>query len=731
MLALDSLETLYAGQDRGRLQVLEAARRREGELPPVFEYDGRSQGGRVIPVLCNPAIIEWDGEPAIQQTITDLTGTRTSRCALQAGLQELDRKVRLRNEELSHLRDRMLADTAARVRQETAFGGHEGDWSLVVGSAEDFTARKEAQEKQLAYANLLDNIRLLQSDYIAEVPASSVFEQLLSRLLSLTDSNYGFIGEVVYSDDGTPYLKPQALTNMTSVSDGDMSGRLGANNQDALFARAMSTGEPVFSNPNPRPLDESTAQSPWFSCFLAVPLFRGDELVGVAGLANRPGGYDQSLLEFLDPLLATAAHIIDGYRNANRRQRAEAEKIQLAAQLRQSQKMEAVGHLTGGIAHDFNNILASVLGFAGLAHDRSARTSDEKLTRYMREVLRAGERERDLVGQMLTFSRSGSGDPRPLDLSHDLEATVRMLRATFPTTVGLQLQIADSDIPNVICDPVHLYQAVMNVCINARDAIQEKGSIVVSLTRTDVGEKHCDACREQFSGDFVEITVSDTGAGISEQVRQRVFDPFYTTKDVGKGTGMGLSVVHGIIHQYHGHIVLESNPGAGTLVRMFMPATAEASYNIEQIRPDLTKTDIPVERGYILIVDDEPSVASFLGELLGLRGYSVQTLTSGREAWTLLSKHPSSIDLLITDQTMPDMTGKELVENVRSLNQTLPVIICTGYSEQINQQIVDAWGYSNYLEKPIQIDQLLRSIKQLMPRSDKDGLGIIKPSADI
>ena len=152
-----------------------------------------------------------------------------------------------------------------------------------------------------------------------------------------------------------------------------------------------------------------------------------------------------------------------------------------------------------------------------------------------------------------------------------------MLRATFPTTVGMRLHVADGKIPSVICDPVHLYhQAVMNLCINARDSIEEKGSIVISLAHTDVGPKHCDACRKSFSGEFVEVAVADTGVGVSEQVRQRMFDPFFTTKGVGKGTGMGLSVVHGIVHQYDGHIVLESSSGAGTAVRLFLPAAGKA-----------------------------------------------------------------------------------------------------------------------------------------------------------
>ena len=606
--------------------------------------------------------------------------------------------------------------------------GHENDWSLVIGSAQDFTDRNLAREKEQAYANLLENIRRLQSDYIAEVPEPSVFDGLVSRLLALTDSEFGFIGKVLINHDATPYLEIQAVSKTTRFGgggiDADIARRLELHNQDTLFAHAIATGKPVISNQPAEDwgADTMLSESLRFRSFLAVPLYRGDELVGLAGFADRPTGYDQSLVDFLDPLLTTAAHIIDAYRSSAQRQRAEKGKTLLAAQLRQSQKMEAVGHLTGGIAHDFNNILASVLGYAGLAHDRSRRNGDEKVSRYLQEVVRAGERARDLVGQMLTFSRSGSGDPRPLNLTLDLEEEIRMLRATFPSTVGLQLLVADTDIPNVICDPVHLYQAVMNVCINARDAIQEKGSIIVSLTRTDVGPKHCDACRQQFSGDFVEITVSDTGVGISDQVRQRVFDPFFTTKDVGKGSGMGLSVVHGIIHQYQGHIVLESSPGAGTLVRMFVPPAPETAYEAQSVKPGKTSLDSAVERGRILVVDDEPSVAAFLGELLELRGYSVQTLTSSREAWSWLSKHADTIDLLVTDQTMPDLTGKELIEKARVLNRDLPVVICTGYSEQVDRHLVESWTNSAYLEKPIQIDRLLRSIKDLISSTAKEGL---------
>ena len=800
VLALESLESLHAGQARPQLLALEKARRDGDEPPTSFEYDGRARDGRVIPLLCSASLVDWHGTPAIQQTVTDLSEIRTSRGALETSLQELNHQVRSRTEELGNLRDLMFADTSIRERFETAFGyseqrlraavdhvpaditlknldgqyilvnkeferkmgvteyeilgktsadvfakkhyelydrtesevvktgrlvvveealddgsihdlikfpifdpggkltgvggigievtesrnaedrvkqsetryrtlfdqtpiglweenwsgakelidqltsdqrdnlldycqnhpaflaeaasririinvnqtilelysstnreqlildinqelrgnpspgfakrlaafargarrassegweprfaggtyfvritmalpyGHEGDWSLVIGSAQDFTERNVARDKEQAYANLLENIRRLQSDYIAEVPEPSVFEGLLNRLLALTDSEFGFIGNVLMNDDSTPYVEIQAVYESVSPRDGSVdtgiARRLELHNQDTLFGLAISTGKPVISNHPTDGLVPSTLLSPnlQLTSFLCIPLFRGEELVGLAGFANRPDGYHQSLVEYLDPLLTTTAHIIDAYRNSARRQRAEKEKNQLAAQLRQSQKMEAVGHLTGGIAHDFNNILASVLGYAGLAHDRSRRGGDEKLSRYLQEVVRAGERARDLVGQMLTFSRSGSGNPRPLNLTHDLEEAIRMLRATFPTTVGLQLHVADGDIPNVIFDPVHLYQAVMNLCINARDAIQEKGSIMVSLARTVVGPKHCDACRQQFSGDFVEITVSDTGVGISDQLRQRVFDPFFTTKDVGKAAVWG------------------------------------------------------------------------------------------------------------------------------------------------------------------------------------------------
>lgn len=251
------------------------------------------------------------------------------------------------------------------------------------------------------------------------------------------------------------------------------------------------------------------------------------------------------------------------------------DREQLYEQLQQSQKMEAIGHLTGGIAHDFNNMLASIMGFTQLAIDLSESIHNEKLDDYLQEINRAGERARDLVAQMLSYSRRTPGKKFvPLELPVLIKEVVMMIRPMLPSSIEINYDF-DEDVPMVKVDPVRLHQVLMNLCINARDAIGGHGRIDLLLASANVKNKLCSSCHELISGDFVGIKVSDNGSGIVQDNIRNIFDPFFTTKEVGKGTGMGLSVVHGIMHDHHGHIVVDSVPGQGTEINLLFPSNEE------------------------------------------------------------------------------------------------------------------------------------------------------------
>lgn len=280
-------------------------------------------------------------------------------------------------------------------------------------------------------------------------------------------------------------------------------------------------------------------------------------------------------------------------RDISERVKLEKAHESMANQLRQAQKMDALGQLTGGVAHDFNNILASMLGFTELAMDIVAEeeTLDkqevkERFADYLKEVHTAGKRAQDLVEQMLTFSRSGSnGVLAPLELDTLINETIRMLRPVLPASIIISAHIGKS-IPLVMANPVQIHQLIMNVCINARDAMTGKGRIEVALAETNISGEVCTACQKPLLGNYLELSVRDTGPGIDSRILDRLFEPFFTTKKIGEGTGMGLAMAHGIVHHHNGHIVVESTPGQGTIFRMFFPVMAE-TIKLDSSQPDI------------------------------------------------------------------------------------------------------------------------------------------------
>jgi len=261
---------------------------------------------------------------------------------------------------------------------------------------------------------------------------------------------------------------------------------------------------------------------------------------------------------------------------ARERQRAEEERMQLERQLRQAHKMEAIGRLTGGIAHDFNNILAAILGYTDLIREKLAINDTEKPEEYLYEISRAGERARDLVKQMLSFSRQSEIKGQLIDMKFVVSEVGKLLRSTLPSTIEFDFDM-DGDLPVVLMDPVQLHQCVMNLCINAYHAMGDKGKITIMLKKTSAKNFNCDACHELFTGDFIDLTVKDDGKGIPEETLERIFDPFFTTKEVGRGSGMGLAVVHGIVHQFNGHIQVITEREKGTEFHLYLPVSDKAS----------------------------------------------------------------------------------------------------------------------------------------------------------
>ena len=382
------------------------------------------------------------------------------------------------------------------------------------------------------------------------------------------------------------------------------------------------------------------------------------------------------------------------------------ERERAEAQLRQIQKLEALGTLTGGIAHDFNNILAAMMGFAELAKDKVPEGSPEE--RYLRIVLDAGIQGRELIKQMLTFSRQSASEKKPLQLSTVMKETARFLRASIPSTVSIRVNV-ESESGLILADPVQIQQVLMNLCTNAAHAMKEKGGIL-DLELSDFSvlapETGLDGMKP---GLYMKLVVRDTGTGMPPEIVDRVFDPFFTTKTHEGGTGLGLSVVHGIVKQHDGHITVESATGKGSAFTVYLPQVTE--------RPKaeaVSEEAVPTGNERILFVDDEKPLVQMGEALLTELGYKVTSLASSREALELLKQNPSRFDLVITDQTMPEMTGVELAREILAIRPELPVILCTGFSYLVDADSAKAAGIRAFVMKPLTKGEIARTVRKVL-----------------
>ncbi|MBA3012615.1 MAG: response regulator [Desulfobacula sp.] len=389
------------------------------------------------------------------------------------------------------------------------------------------------------------------------------------------------------------------------------------------------------------------------------------------------------------------------------RKQAAAEKEKLEAQLRQAQKMESLGTLAGGIAHDFNNILYPLIGFAEMLQEDLPQDSPEQSS--ITEVLSAAFRAKELVKQILAFSRKGDLVLQPVRLQSILEEALKLLTSSLPKTIDIQTQI-NADCGMVVADATQIHQVIMNLVTNAYHAMQTSGgTLTVVLEQTTVDAAPSGTV-DVLPVPYAFLKIMDTGTGIPKEEMDKIFDPYFTTKETGKGTGLGLSVVQGIIKSCKGEIRIYSEAGKGTQVHVYLPIQEKT------IAPMVPSAIEPIQVGAerILLVDDEEAIVKMAQKMLERLGYHVTSRTRSMEALEVFKADPDQFDVIITDMTMPDMTGIQLAREMKVIRANIPVIICTGFSDQINKENSRQMGIQGYLSKPVVQSELAKTIRDVL-----------------
>lgn len=389
------------------------------------------------------------------------------------------------------------------------------------------------------------------------------------------------------------------------------------------------------------------------------------------------------------------------------RKEEEKRRVKTELHLRETQKMESLGTLAGGIAHDFNNILGAVIGYAELARFQCEEGS--KFEKYISQISKAGSRATELVKQILWFSRQGKSDKYPIDICRVINEALKLIEVTFPANIEILKNIS-SDLSPVFANEVQIHQIVMNLCTNAFHAMKEsRGILNVNLMAVIIKAQDLKSHPGMSPGDYIRLTVSDNGCGMPPEVINRIFEPYFTTKSIGQGSGLGLSIVHGIIKDHGGSIQVQSEVGIGTTFNIFFPI-ADSVSKMESKKVE----ELPFGNESILLVDDEKALIDIGRDLLVRLGYQVETRASSVDAIEAFRSNPQKYDLIISDITMPKITGDEMALTMKTIRPGIPIILCTGFSNRLDEQSLETLGISAILMKPIIYSDLAGTVRRAL-----------------
>jgi signal transduction histidine kinase/CheY-like chemotaxis protein len=524
-----------------------------------------------------------------------------------------------------------------------------------------------------------------------------VTNSVASTLMLLDDKT----GELVFSVPTGP--KAERLTDIRLPSGEGVAGWVAEHEKSILIPNAK---EDSRFYPG---IDKVTGLET--ESILCVPLKAKTKLIGVLEAINKVDGtsFTEQDALFLSIFASQASVAIENARlyGELRDQLEELSKMQ--KELARSEKIRALGQMASGVAHDFNNILGAIMGYAEMALYEF--TEESPARQSIDQVLKASNRAKDLVNQILAFSRQTEQKRIPVHAHQIVNEVIKLLRASLPSTIEIRQNLA-TNAGTIMADPTQIHQILLNLFTNAQHSMMEKGGLLeVSTAPEELDASEAAAYPDLKAGSYLKLTVSDTGHGIDKKTLERIFDPYFTTKEKGVGTGMGLAVVHGIVRSHGGAITVSSEPGKGTVFNLLFP-------RVEKEVGDETERFVPPPLGNerILFVDDEKTLVDLGEQMLGRLGYKVVARTSSIEALEAFRADPHKFDMVITDMTMPNMTGDELAEEIMAIRPDVPIIICTGFSESITKEKAKEMGIREFAMKPLVMSDLAKTIRKVLDK---------------
>ncbi len=580
----------------------------------------------------------------------------------------------------------------------TAILNDDNEVTAILGVGRDITLQKKAEE-----ALRLDEARLealLKLNRMQDATLKDITEFALNEAIKLTKSEIGYL---TFLNKNGSIVTKHACINSETCSDGNFD-EIYPVDISSFRGEAVRQRKAVINNEYSLLSGEEEIGDTFarfrISRHLDVPIFEGDRIVVVAGVGNKKENYDEADIRQLTLLM-------EGMWRQIQAQQDMEEKKSMESKLRQVQKLEAIGTLAGGIAHDFNNILSAVIGYTELSLGEVEEGSI--IQNHLVKILKAGDRARDLVKQILTFARQREQEIMPVYVKPIVKECLKLMKASLPSTISIKQNIKCNSM--IMADPTQIHQVIMNLCTNAGQAMEERGGRLevkmdeLFLSSESIIAKHPDLSE----GKYLRLVVSDNGHGMSSSVKERIFEPFFTTKERGKGTGLGLSVVHGIVKGLKGGISVYSEPGKGSIFTVYIPVIENGT--MKKIEP---ATPLPLGNEKILFVDDEPFQVDIGKQMLERLGYKVTATTKSIEALEIFRENPEKFDLVITDMTMPNMTGDQLAEILRSIRPDIPIIVCTGYSEKITDEKAKKIGIKGLIMKPVVMREIAMIIREAL-----------------